>query len=863
MKASPRLLLAAFLCLAGAAAPQEAAGPSPAPPDSPLALLERLEKTWARKDEAGYLALWEFPDTAAREEETSYVRSLPELGERHLVVERPASLSPAIRRVRTSAQLVSVNEPRGRVDQFVFTIEKRPERWVVVGRDVVGRVDGLVHLALDPSGYRADGLRVRLEDFEIEMRHGTLFLSPQLLGPTVAVFAGDAVVRFRPTPRTEAEQLRQFCGRTELVEKVRTFFLRVHPADLQKVLVPNRLEHDPGARGRFADAQRFFEQQAPRSFILDAAVPGSPWWVLPSLGDALVSFDTSKHGLLTFTVNSDQPEGVSLFDRARRLQICLYPSAGRSTRYNEDDGRPIDIVHHDLRLRFDPREERLTGEDTLRIRRLIPVSTVRLKLDEGLKVASITSAEAGRHLFFRVRNQDSLMISLGSLSTSTEDITLTVRYAGELKPTAVESEMQATLFDNPGVSNEEVRIEKVLVYSNRNAWYPQAPTDDYATASLHFETPLGYSVVTGGERVMARVEKETTLTEYRIDDPAKYFTAVVGRLVAAGTRQEGSVRLAAFGGGHTRDEAGRSLETAAAMLRFFTERFGPCPYPYLNLVIIEGIAPGGHSPPGMVILARRPLLFRKTLRDDPTNFSDVAGFFLAHEIAHQWWGQGVAGQNYRERWLSEGEAQYAAAQWAREAYGEGRFRDILRRMGDWAERKSDKGPIHLGYRLGHVKGDSEAYRALVYDKAAYVLHMLRGVVGDEAFRKGEAAFQRKFRFQKAGTDDLREALEEASGRDLRAHFDQWVFGTDLPVLGYSHRSEPAPEGGYVTTIAVRARRPLPAGVPLQIEISRGRERLATTFRLATDGGDFTMPSPWRPSRVDLNGDLGLLAQIQR
>jgi hypothetical protein len=851
-----RVLAAALLLAAGGAASQPA-------PDSPAAAFARLEAAFTARDDAAYLALWDFPDAAARAEEVAYRRGLPDSGERHLVIERPLSLPPNATRVRVSAQHISILEPRGRVDQFLFTLEKHDGRWVVVSREAVGRVDGLVHLSLDGAGFRADGLRLKLEDFEIEMRKGTLFLAPPILGPTVGVFVGDGMVRFRPRPPTEAEQLRQFAGRPELVEKVRAFYVRLHPADLQKMLVPNRLEFDAGAAGRFPEALRFFDQNTPRSFILDAAVPGSPWWVLPSLGDALVSFQTAGHGLLTYTVNADQPEGLSLFDRARKLQICLYPAEGHSTRYDEDEGRPIDILRHDLRLRFEPREERVSGEDTLRIKLLTPVSTLRLKLDERLKVESITSAEAGRHLFFRVRNQDGLMVSLGALTGTTEEISLTVRYSGELKPAAVESEVQATLFDNPGMSSEELRIEKVLVYSNRNAWYPQSPSDDYSMATMRFETPLGYTVVTGGERVSARIEKDANVVEYRFDDPAKYFTAVVGRLAAAGKSEEGAVRLAAFGTARTREDAGRSLEMAGAMLRFFSKRFGPCPYPYLNLVLIEGLTPGGHSPPGMVVLSRRPLLFRKTLRDDPTNFSDVSGFFLAHEIAHQWWGQGVAGENYRERWLSEGQAQYAAALWAREAYGDERFREILRRMGFWAEQKTEKGPIHLGYRLGHVKGDSEIYRSLVYDKAAYVLHMLRGVVGDEAFQKGEQEFQQKFRFQKAGSDDLREALEAASGLDLRPHFDQWVFGTELPSLVYSSRSEAAPQGGYVTRVSVRARRTLPPGLPLEIATWSARGRESRVVKLASDGGDFTIETAQRPSRVELNGDLGLLAEVQR
>src|SRR6185503_14310649 len=128
-----------------------------------------------------------------------------------------------------------------------------------------------------------------------------------------------------------------------------------------------------------------------------------------------------------------------------------------------------------LRVRFDPLRESLIGEDTLRIQMLAGVSTLRLKLDDALRVESVSSPQAGRHLFFRVRNQDSLMISLGALSGLIGELRLTVRYSGTLRPGSIESEllMQGRDEGQGRLSEDEIPLERVLTYTNREAWYPQ------------------------------------------------------------------------------------------------------------------------------------------------------------------------------------------------------------------------------------------------------------------------------------------------------------------------------------------------------------------------------------------------------
>ena len=101
----------------------------------------------------------------------------------------------------------------------------------------------------------------------------------------------------------------------------------------------------------------------------------------------------------------------------------------------------------------------------------------------------------------------------------------------------------------------------------------------------------------------------------------------------------------------------------------------------------------------------------------------------------------------------------------------------MRQMRRWAMNESDQGPISLGYRLGHIKSDGRIYRALVYNKSASVLHMLRRLIGDDAFFAGLRRFYAASRFRKVGTDEFKAAdrnRRRPLARSLLRSVDPWI-----------------------------------------------------------------------------------------
>ncbi|HSC25909.1 MAG TPA: M1 family aminopeptidase [Vicinamibacterales bacterium] len=775
--------------------------------------------------------------------------------------------------------------------------------WRLARMERLTVVSGLYSLELDTTRqFDVRNLTLTAPDLTIEMASGNAFVAEASDGPTAVVLVGRGRMLVAPSDQAEQTQLRIFGGSNALDADFDAAFIRVRPSEFRtrfgaESLVPRQVSSRDAGRAR-----DIFDEFIGRTLHLDLGdLSRDRWSLVPSVGDLIAEVRTRRYGSLTYTRVWNEAEDISVFDRARRRNITVYASseklAARGRFYSEDDLVDYDVLSYDLDVAYSPDRLWFSGVARVKIRvRASSLTTMTMRLAEALTVRGVHSPDFGRLLHLRVVGQNSLIVSLPATLVHGTELWLSIIYSGRLEPQGLDREA-ISLGQEPDPL--QIPLEPRYMYSNRSYWYPQATVSDYATARIRLVVPPAYDVVATGMPTgdaapaagpVSPGERPWKAFVFDAERPVRYLAFVASRFstvhtseLAVPSLRTGTLNLAetiARAGGDAdapRAEANSSLSlivqanprqtgraravagTAAEILRFYASLMGEAPYPSFTLAVAESDLPGGHSPPYFALLNETRPTAAIVWRNDPVAFENYPTFFLAHELAHQWWGQAVGWKNYHEQWISEGFAQYFATLFAEEERGSDTLQGVLRQMRRWALEESDQGPVYLGYRLGHIESESRVFRALVYNKAAMVLHMLRRLVGDESFFAGLRRFYADWRFKKAGADDFRLAMEAATGRDLTRFFEGWIYGSAVPRLKFTHAVKDD------NTVLLRLEH-LDAVVDLPVSVTltyTDGQKEVVVIGVTERVVERSIPLKSRLRRVEVNDDHAALAEFER
>ena len=715
------------------------------------------------------------------------------------------------------------------------------------------------------------------------------------VGPVIGGwFTGTCTASYAPPLGQETAQFERGTGKRkwEAVPCDEAFFLTSDPEVLEAVGVPASAIVEPGAEPaadppdlsawvkRIRKAQeiwkepkRFHADLAASALMLAAGVREA--WADDTPYLDLTIHTTESAGRPVYWPKREQLNGISYtrdqrgpFATHEAVLVAAFHSGTPEHRYSTQltshpmSGKPesayvppnMDMVDAKLDLDISTGIEAFaTMEATATVTltsRETPIEAVELillrhieietggygKLKLGFIVSEVTDYK-GRPLDFLHRGGSLIVRLLSPVAPGQAEI-LTIKYAGDAMPRLTEDSF-GLLANYP--------------------WWPQPGSHDRFTWGVEICVPSLLRAAGTGTTLRSWTEKGKRCEEWKEEVPVSFPAINMGRWRVGERKGPHGVAIRAFFLSEDSDQMDAALLEADRILRFYESIFGP--YPFAELDLAQAVSNQGfwQAPAGLVELSKSQGQVAKSAKKQRRRdfIPNASPMILSHELGHQWWGHVMGWKTYRDQWISETMAEYASFLYMSQYYGED---DYSGRLEWWQHvaRKTDKyGPMSLGFRIGR------AYQGQVYNKGPHVMHMLRRIVGDDAFidfvrTAASAAANRNF-----GTGDLQIVAEKVLGPDANWFFDQWIWGTGLPRLQLVWQ-----EKGKAVEVVLKQTQATPA-LKLQIPVvlhggKKGRKELEHV--IATDAREITVQLAMPPgglSKVSLDPGNETLTRSKR
>ena len=421
---------------------------------------------------------------------------------------------------------------------------------------------------------------------------------------------------------------------------------------------------------------------------------------------------------------------------------------------------------------------------------------------------------------------------------------------------------------------------------SNSSWLPRHGYLDRATFDLTFRSPKKLHVASAGLRVSEQPDvedKNVLITKYRVDQPIPLLTFALApfeahsqtvRFDQGGVGDPIPIEFDSLPGGYKAIKEDFILAEMDNALRYFTSLFGRYPYPAFRAAF-HPFSFGQGFPSLLMIPAT----------DRASKYTYV---FIAHETAHQWWGDIVSWRSYRDQWLSEGFAEYSGILYTGLRSGAGSRDELISQLRESLRlpprseinfekgRLTDVGPIILGQRLSTRKTQN-AYTTLIYNKGALVLRMLHFLLTDPNTGNGDGFFDmmkdfvKRYQNTSASTDDFRMVANEHFAKspigrmykldNLDWFFREWVYNTELPSYQMEYQVQAQPDGKFLLTGTVKQEN---AGdkwlmiLPVTFWFGEKQQAHGTVHAFGPIA-EFQIKLPARPTKIELDPDHWVLS----
>lgn len=673
----------------------------------------------------------------------------------------------------------------------------------------------LYHQILQPAFTAADVHHVRnvaidREDLHIVLTDGVVGLMQSVDGHvTGAFFRGDGQILLLPPDRAERTSLALFIQSGVLDTPFHTAYFRFFDDRLlQELRAGFRPEENPGEG--LDQWKQLAESLAPMDGLLllqamtNSADSSSRFLHLRLAETAYGAFDV--------LFNTNVSEQISVAQAAIANQQVYYniwtSFPMRSTRdpqkATSTSAAPVHASDFRIHSKLSP-PSNVEGEaETTLVSRRSGQRTIILQLSRQLKVTEarlegkpvqFIQNEAVRGSDLSRRGNDQVAVTFPAPLEKDRPVKLLLKYSGPV------------MFDAGGD----------LVYVGaRGTWYPSLGPA-FANFDLTFEYPSDWTLVATGRRVSSATQNGITTSRFVSDRVIPHAGFNLGKFEVA-TASAGNVTIDAYAAktveqslAQSEARAGlhpdpsnqvqRIARQAAADVQFLSRELDP--FPYSNLEIAQLPAPLSQSWPGLIYLSSLAYLTtaeRSALGlRDPFSELLMGEMMLGHEISHQWWGDAVDWDSYRDSWIVEALANYCSAVMA-ERQDPAKMQIVLEHYRNELLRVTaegiidDAGPVTLGARLNSSKFP-DAYETVVYGRGTWLFHMLRTMLRSASGGENDALFFSALKSVlskspngKISTRELQRAFEQIlpaslayeGQKSLDWFFDSWVNGAAIP-----------------------------------------------------------------------------------
>ena len=458
-------------------------------------------------------------------------------------------------------------------------------------------------------------------------------------------------------------------------------------------------------------------------------------------------------------------------------QVDVYSRPRQSERSSD-----YDVLHYRIKLNFDEPTRSFRGETRITLRPLRDEFDSCTLDAETFKVTEVLDEDSVGLRFDQ--HAGKLTVYLSRSYGYHEELSFTVVYHADNVAVDPEKYGMNRGYDLglsfKSASEDHPRLINTLSFpTGARHWFPcYDHPNDKATAEVIATVDAAYQAISNGRLVSVtenpKKKEKTFHWSQELPHSTYLFVLVAGPYVKLADSL-GSLPIGYWVYPNDVDDASRSFRKTPEIIEFFNNEFGyPYPWPRYDQITIPGIGGGAESTAATV-------MGQSIIHDEKADPDFPSHSLVAHEAAHQWWGDLVTMRDWSHAWLNEGFATYGEYLYTKQSLGEDEGAlNLLEKKNSYLEeaRTKYKRPIVFD----RWEYPNQLFDRHLYQKGASVLAMLRGVMGDRDFRRAISSFLRNHEFQPVDTHDLLIAIRESTGQVLDWFFDQWIYHAGHPVF---------------------------------------------------------------------------------